>query len=76
MKPFFRLVGWFMLIVGLGLAVLARSARNGVAPLGIDLFGGSINSPESGARWIGASIGVAVFGVVLLFLTRRNWRNS
>lgn len=74
MKPFFRLLGWTFVVFGGVLAWLASEARHGVAPLGIDFFGGSIKSPEQGARWVGGSVAVVVIGLALLFFTRRDWR--
>jgi hypothetical protein len=73
MTQFFRLVGWLLLIAGLAVASLALQAKNGVAPLGIDVFGGSIRTPEQATRWIGMSLFAAVTGLLILFFTRRNW---
>ena len=74
MKAFFRLVGWLLVLCGLGLAGLAYAAGKHDAPLGIDVFGGAIRTQANGSRWLIACIAVAAVGALLLFLTRRNWR--
>ena len=74
MKPFFRLVGWLLVLCGLGLAGLAYSAGKHDAPFGIDVFGGAIRTPADGSRWMIACIAAAAVGALLLYLTRRNWR--
>lgn len=66
------------ILVGFGtvLAGVATMANFGVIPLSVDFFGFNVDTQGERLAWIASWAGVAVVGLLLLFLARTGRRRE